>query len=38
MEYLVGLFLVAVGMSVYYIGRRISKYMAARAARVEGAA
>lgn len=38
MEYLVGLFLIAVGMTVYYIGRRISKYMAARAARLEGAA
>jgi molybdopterin-containing oxidoreductase family membrane subunit len=31
MEYLVGLFLVAVGMSVYFIGRRISKIVAARA-------
>lgn len=30
MEYLVGLFLVAVGMTVYFIGRRISKAFAAR--------
>jgi molybdopterin-containing oxidoreductase family membrane subunit len=32
MEYLVGLFLVGVGMTVYFIGRRISKMFAARAA------
>jgi molybdopterin-containing oxidoreductase family membrane subunit len=37
MEYLVGLFLVAVGMSVYYIGRRTSKHMAARLAWPKGA-
>ena len=30
MEYLVGLFLVAVGMSVYFLGRRISRWFAAR--------
>ncbi|MFN7021128.1 MAG: NrfD/PsrC family molybdoenzyme membrane anchor subunit [Phycisphaerales bacterium] len=32
MEYLVGLFLVGVGMTVYFVGRRISKMVAARAA------
>lgn len=32
MEYLVGLFLVGVGMTVYFIGRRISKMFAARTA------
>ncbi len=30
MEYLVGLFLVAVGMTVYFVGRRINKLFAAR--------
>ncbi len=32
MEYLVGLFLIAVGMAVYFVGRRISRALAARAA------
>ncbi|MFN7019773.1 MAG: NrfD/PsrC family molybdoenzyme membrane anchor subunit [Phycisphaerales bacterium] len=32
MEYLVGLFLVGVGMTIYFVGRRISKLVAARAA------
>ena len=32
MEYLVALFLIAVGMAVYFVGRRISKALAARAA------
>lgn len=33
MEYLVGLFLLAVGMSIYFVGRKVSKLCAARAAR-----
>jgi protein NrfD len=38
MEYLVGLFLVGVGMTIYFLGRRLSKVFAARAANKQGTA
>jgi hypothetical protein len=32
MEYLVGLFLIGVGMTIYFVGRQVSKAVAARTA------